>query len=436
MIIQRLIILLCLNVIFYARTIKYRYVSDDIGNYKNPPKTKNQWHKGWLWFIGLYKIHPRYDHILTLAIHAINTCLIYIAFGANDISFLAALLFMFNPATNEGSVWIAGRGYTLTLMSFLFVLTIPWLAPIFLFGTIWFGIGLFNPLILLATKFWYLLAIMPLLWWQQFRRQKEIYMQKRTIEAVDEDKVIHFRKFVLAIKSYGFYFALALIPFKISFYHSYLQSCSGNEMMQKRAYDMRDKFFWIGIGGLIITTLSFRSPYFLGFFWFFISIAPFCNLMRINQEITERFLYFSCVGLMYNLAQLSIDYPIVIAIFLTMYIVKMWFSMRMFRDDYYILEHSIVEDSQSWYAWHMRALKRWDTQSYKEALIMWVMARLVSPKEFKLNMNIAMMLFLLHKKEEAEAFLKIAEQNIIPGQEERAIQTIADTRNGTYGVIS
>lgn len=436
-IIQRLIILLCLNVIFYTRTLKYRYVSDDIGNFKHPPKTKNQWHKAWLWLIGWYKAHPRYDHLLTLVIHAINTCLIYLAFGHNDVSFVAASLFMVNPATKEGSVWISGRGYTLSLMGLLLVFVIPWLAPAWLFAAIWFGVGTFNPIILLVTKFWWATVLFaPLVWWSQWKRQKAIYTQKRNIEAVDEDKKINLSKLILAIKTYGFYLALSIVPFRITFYHSFLQSCAGNEIMRGRAYTMKDKFFFFGILGLALTAASIGTPYFFGLFWFFIAVAPFCNFVRINQEVTERFVYIPMAGIMYVLSQLIAPYPVLIAVFATMYAVKMWFTMPMFRDDYYILEHSVVEDSKAWYAWHMRALKRWDTQSYKEALIMWVMARLVSPKEFKLNMNIAMMLFMLHKPGEAEAFLKIAEQNIIPGQEERAKKTIEDTRNGTYGVIA
>lgn len=436
-IIQRLAIIFALNLLFYARTIKYRYVSDDIGSYKHPPKSRNQWHKGFLWFIGSYKMIPKYDHVLTILIHATNCCLIYLAFGANDISYLTAVLFAFNPANNNGSVWISGRGYILTLMSFLLVFVVPWLSPFFLFSTIWFGVGILNPLILLATEYWYLLVFAPFLWLIQYKRLSGIYKEKRDIEAADEDKVLHFRKLIMAIKTYGFYLTLAIIPFRICFYHSFLQSCAGNEIMQKRAYTLKDKFFWFGLVGICLTATSLTLGYpqlFLGFLWFSVSIAPFCNLLRINQECTERFLYFSMVGIMYVLANLIIGYPIAITIFITMYAVKMWFSMTMFRDDYYILEHSIIEDSQSWYAWHVRGRKRWDSKAYQEALIMWVMARMISPKEFKINLNIATVLFLLKKTQEAEGFLKIAEENIIKGQEVQAREAIAETRLGTYGI--
>jgi hypothetical protein len=63
---------------------------------------------------------------------------------------------------------------------------------------------------------------------------------------------------------------------------------------------------------------------------------------------------------------------------------------------------------------------------------MWVMAKLLDPKEFKILMNIAIVLKLLKKHEEAEHYLKLAEQNIIPGQEKQANELISQFKKG-YG---
>jgi len=40
--------------------------------------------------------------------------------------------------------------------------------------------------------------------------------------------------------------------------------------------------------------------------WYFVTIAPFSNLKRVQQEITERYAYIPCVGVMLALATLIV----------------------------------------------------------------------------------------------------------------------------------
>jgi len=109
--------------------------------------------------------------------------------------------------------------------------------------------------------------------------------------------------------------------------------------------------------------------------------------------------------------------------------------MRMYTDDYWLLETAVIEDHQAWFAWHMRGRKRWDVGSCKEALIMWVMAKLISPKEFKVLYNIAVVLRLLKKDQEAEAYIQLAEANVIKGQEEQMKVIIDNFRKGKMGLL-
>jgi hypothetical protein len=110
--------------------------------------------------------------------------------------------------------------------------------------------------------------------------------------------------------------------------------------------------------------------------------------------------------------------------------------MHMYQDDYYVLEHAVLEDSKAWFAWHMRGMKRWDSQSYREALVMWVMARLISPKEFKILWNIAVVLRLLRKEQEAAEYFKLAVENIVKGQEEELKPLIEDYKKGKLRLVT
>jgi hypothetical protein len=429
---SRITIILALNVLLYAKTLLLGYVSDDIPTFKNPPKMTYRWSKIYYWLIAQYKSCPKWDHLLTLVFHALISVFIYLAFGRNQVSFIAALLFTCNPANNQVSVWISGRGYAIPSLMLLMALTIPFLGPVALWCGAFFNVGFLAPLALIGSSKFYLLVFMPFIWWCWWKRFRFNVVLKASNEEVVEDQKIHFKKIILAIKTVGFYLTLGLIPFKISFYHSFLQSCAGNEIMKKRAYSLC-KFFWIGLSAIIffvVYSLHRWDTISYGLFWFFIAIAPFSNFRRVQQEIAERYLYLPNIGLMLVLGSLVAHNPVLIAIFLTMYITKLSIVFRMYTDDYWLVESAVYEDPAAWYAWHMRGFKRWDVKSYHEALTMWVMAKLLDPKEFKVLFNIAIVLRLLKQDAESDAYLKAAEENIIEGQEKEARYLIDEFRKG------
>uniref|UniRef100_A0A6M3KEX9 Tetratricopeptide repeat protein n=1 Tax=viral metagenome TaxID=1070528 RepID=A0A6M3KEX9_9ZZZZ len=139
---------------------------------------------------------------------------------------------------------------------------------------------------------------------------------------------------------------------------------------------------------------------------------------------------------MLALATLIANYPIIVAVILTIYITKFIVVMRMYQDDYWVMEAAVIEDPKAWFAWHMRGMKRWEAQSYREALINWVMAKLISPKEFKLLFNISVVLRLLKKEQEAKEYFALALQNMIPGQEEELKPIIDDYNKGKLRLLT
>ncbi len=432
-----IIIIIAVNIILFARCLKFSYVSDDVPTFHNPPKFKNKWHKYFLWLIGSYKKKPQYEHLASLIFHALVGVFIYTAFGSSNVSFWAALLFCCNPANNQGSIWISGRGYVIPPLLLLIALSIPFFAPITLWAMGYFNLGFVAPLALVGSKVAYLLALMPFIWWFWLKKFKKDVQYKANFEQVDEDRKIHFGKIILAIKTIGFYFALGIIPFRITFYHSFLQSLAGSG--KGKGYSMKDKFFWIGLGIIIfwiVYSLHKWDMLSYGLWWFFIMIAPFSNLKRLHQEISERYLYTPLIGLMLALSTLIANYPIIVAVMLTIYITKFIVVMRMYQDDYWVMEAAVIEDPKAWFAWHMRGMKRWEAQSYREALINWVMAKLISPKEFKLLFNISVVLRLLKKEQEAKEYFALALQNMIPGQEEELKPIIDDYNKGKLRLLT
>lgn len=433
---EKICIILLVNILFYLKTLGYKYCSDDIPS-ANRKETHPKW-KYWLFVLeGHLKSNPQTDHAITMILHALVCAFIYVGFGANQASFLAAILFSFNPINNQGSVWISGRGYVLSALGMTAAMAMPLLAPAWLMLACYSNAGFLAPLVFLGSEYAWFMLIVPFIWFFYWRRFRANVEEKIRQEMYTEDKKIHIRKLVLFIKTASFYFIHSIIPLKTTFYHSYMQSMAGAG--KEKAYSLKDRFFWLGVvifGGIF--WYWFTQPWDMvsfGLLWWVVTLAPFCNLFRCHQEISERYCYLPNVGLMVALATILLASPLWSIIFVTMYATKMWFWQDSFQDDYFLVEASCVASPDSWFAWHVRAMKRWDQQSYQEAVILWTMARLISPKEFKILFNIATALKLGRHDKEALSFMEQAERNIPGGQEEMAKKLIEDWRKGTLTVL-
>jgi hypothetical protein len=434
-VVEKISTILLVNLLFYLKTFNYLYSSDDIPASQRP-KDPNKWKHWFLVLEGNARSNPLYDHIITTTIHALVCVGIYVGFGANNISFLAALLFSVNPINNQGAVWIAGRGYALASLGLVWALAIPVVGPLFLVIATYYNAGFIAPLALLGSPHPFLLLFMPLIWWFHWKNFSKNVLARVDNEMFEEDKKIRPRKIILALKTFGFYLSHSLVPIRNTFYHALLESISGSKMAN--AYT-RDRYFWFGLASaLAILTYMITAPWSMasfGLLLWCVGIAPFVNFLRMNQELAERYCYLPNMGLMLVLATVIAPYPTVYSAFLAMYATKMWFHMDAYRDDYYLVEKSCLDSPKSWFGWHVRAMKRFQTESYKEAMILWVMCKALSPREFKIIFNLASCLVLIGSKKEAKEYLDYAETLIPKGQEEQAMKSINDFKKGTFTVL-
>lgn len=448
--------IIVVNLALYLKTLSFKFVSDDFSAWRNPPVPKNAWHKLWLQATGQMKIYSKaikfvfsnkklymaivrteeMEHLYTLFIHIAICVSIYFAFGTSQVSFIAAMLYSVNPMNNQGTIWPSGRGYALPILFLLLAMIIPILSPLFLFSGAWYTAGFLSSLSLIGSTKWYLLASMPLVWYLHSRKFTKAVGNKRNMECYDEDRIIHPKKLILGVKTFGFYLLMCIIPFRITFYHNFLQSSAGS--MKHKNYTLC-RYFWIGMTAIVAWVVCAMLLPWNALLWaclaFFITIVPFCNIVRANQEIAERFAALPNVFLMFALAQVIAPYSALFIAFAIFYATRTFYTLRLYSDEYFITECAVIEDPHAWWAWHCRAMKRWDTQSYREALILWVMAKLISPKEFKVLINISSCLKLLNNHKEAEDYLLLAQENIIPGQEKEAMQFIEDSRRGKLPIL-
>jgi hypothetical protein len=152
----------------------------------------------------------------------------------------------------------------------------------------------------------------------------------------------------------------------------------------------------------------------------------------MSQEISERYAVQASVGVMYVLSAFMGEYtPILMAIYVT----KMWFYMDAYQDDYYLAETACLNSRDSWFSWHVRAMQRWGTGSFKEALTLWVMAQMISPLEFKVLWNIAVVLKIVKNEKESKEFFAKALANIPKGQEKQVEDIKKDLKEGKLPIL-
>ena len=428
---EKICIILLANLIFYCKTIKYGYCSDDIPSSQRP-KDKNKWLHAFWTLEGNQKSTPEIDHAITMLLHTLVCIGIYLGFGHNGVSFLASLLFAFNPINNQGAVWISGRGYVLSALGMVWALALPMeMGGLMLLGATYSNAGFLMPVVLIGSSHPFLLIFMPLVWLYHWKFFKKNVGDKMKMEVFTEDKHIHPKKFILALKTFGFYLSHSLIPIKTTFYHSLLESIAGSRVA--KAYTLC-KFFWFGLFSICamifyVCTHKWDMVCF-GMLWWCVGIAPFCNFYRMQQEIGERYAYLANVGLMVVLASFIYHYGYLVGFFMAMYATKMWFYVEAYKDDFWLIEYARLNSPDSWFAWHISAMKRLEKKSHNEALIFWVIAKSISPKEFKILYNIAVMLVMLNNRPEALRFLAEAEANIPRGQEESGGKLVSQFREG------
>ena len=428
-------IIIFTTILLYARTLKYGYVSDDLlsegrRNEKKVGKDERIWQSS-------TSGNPKLDHGISIAVHAICGVFIYTGLGSDNISFFAALLFIANPINNQGAVWISGRHYAWCALFLMMSKTSGWFGlPAMIAATV-HPTALFAPIGFVGSGQWYLVLFLPIVWALHWKHLKQEVKTRRGNEVVDFDRKLSWAKIIVAIKIYGWYFCIAIVPWAVTWYHSFMQSGAGagNEIMAKRARK-KDVFFYVGlalIGYLIYSAIWNWTPVSWGIFWYSCSIAPYLNLFRMQQEIAERYVYTANIGIMYALANI---FPLpILAMFFGYYVGRLQTYLPAYTDDYWLIERSVNEDSAAWYCWFVRAHKRWQQQAIREALNCWVMAKMLSPKEYKILYNIAVVLRHLKQNDESVKYMKEANENVIKGQEKLSEHLLKEYKQGRYQLL-
>ena len=420
--------------IAYFRALSCGYVIDDIEPSHNKNEPKNRLQRFWWRIIGVKHSNPQLEHLITIVIHLCVCELIYFAFGRNNVSFIAALLFVVNPAGSQCSVWLSGKCYAIATGIVLLMFLSKWLTPLLYFAVFTFSVNsVLSPLIFLRSPFWFWGVLVLYGAWKILRHPT---VNKRAGIATGVHKQIKGKKIIIFLKSLGYYACLALIPTRLGIYHTYLYtyglSKSDNEYWEKL-----DRFFWIGAIILYILITNWIWNYNLaifGLFWFVLFISQWCNIVTIQQAIAERYVYLPLVGMMLFLANMIMaipDFTIRIIVFTAIfiyYITRLQLQIPAYDNIDNCIDYGRLNFPDCYVYWTWKGQLEKGKGGLFTALEAWFRGYRMRPSDFRLNNNIAVLLTDMGFLNDAEAFLNNAEESIIPEQKKIADEFIAYER--------
>jgi len=426
---QKLAIIAVVNLIVYYRTLFFGYVGDDVERSERPQEFKNRYHRWWIQFIGLKHINSMVAHAISIGTHTICCIMIYLALGRNNVSFLTALLFSINPVNMQGSIWISGRNYVTSSILALGMFLFPYCSWIFYIGTSHFAVNAwFAPLAFLGTPYWYMVGIIPVVWLVTSNNKdtlkRKLWETGGLKTTNSEMRAVKLRKIIPFVKTYLYYFVLAVVPFRLGIEHNFIRGFGTNETDNKKGYRL-DKFFWAGTvlfitvcGASLYCIFNGWHPALWGLFWFTVNIAMWCNFVTYQQQIAERYIFLANIGMMYALANLIIAYPILITAFIVGYLVRLLYVQDMYLNDYWAVEYTIMESKELHYMWLMRAVKKFMVRDYVGSLFDLREAYKHKPYDLKVLYNLAVVFFMLGDLVNAKEFVGKARANIYDELEE------------------
>lgn len=368
-------VIVALNVLVYWRTFFYGLIIDDIrwhqfirtGGFdctflQNPIKFIRQRLYGGGTFGLIIKkkvidgkevdfLDFKIDHIFQTSLHTVICTLIYFAFGANLISFCAAILYAINPANTQTSIWLNGRRYAVNIILVLLMLVSKPVGFLLYFLTPMFQVtAIFAPILYASISPWFLVFI-PIVALVGLKEINEKIQLRYSAVATKDHKRFTPQRLIVIVKSFGFNFFHAIFPGLAKMHYPSLYWWGRTKDGNKDAYAFNIEFFK---GVLALVLIGAGCAYFKGnllVFWvfMFVSALQWCCIIPAVQYNADRYMGLPNVFLMFFISHLSFkfagQYGFVLPLCLGLYyLVNLFQSMRQYRSmadffDYHIFHN-------------------------------------------------------------------------------------------------
>jgi tetratricopeptide (TPR) repeat protein len=381
------------------------------------------------------------NHIIPATLHLINSILIYLVFGHNPVSLLAAMLFLIHPLHTEVSIWLSAKHYSITTTIVLLAWGLPLLAPfLFLLSPFWFfcANGLFSPLVFLLRPDWFSLIALMSIW--------TIYSKSRNMFGKDKDgKYINGKlqayakntvalslnpgKIIIGLKFYGYFLANSIFALHYSFYQSYMDDFIDTQEGIERGYRL-DKYFFIGVLGIFILITNLIWNYNLavfGLFWATVNVFMWCNVINTGQQyIANRYYYLANVGICLMLAYSLIGYPWIAGLLLGWYLRQLIPAIKQFKNVYWHFFYQIADEPDFYYSWINMGNMNFNRGHFSTAIGDYEQALILRPNNFKALFNLSGCWIARGRIDRAIICLEKSRKADVYAQEETAAKVIKD----------
>lgn len=277
------------------------------------------------------KPHP-WRHFFLILTHCLNIWVIDLLWG-----WQVAALFAFSPISVNGTAWITGGYYAvtmfLTLTAWYFVTQFTGLFGL-ITGSMFFAAALGSTITCIGIPLLFIFAGplngLILFWPLGMYIFGKRFRTGLTIRNTGNKDKITFRKLAVMTKVMAYYLRINLYPNKLAFFREYGRKYNKNPAVTKDLESFGLKF-WLAV--LVIASFAFVGWQFspLGVLWFLVTLAPFTQFKILGQFVAERYLYLPQLGIYLILGSMLSPHPVLLAIVLTLYAYRSHLYIPAFR---------------------------------------------------------------------------------------------------------
>lgn len=423
----------------YLGAINNGFVSDDIEAIQNYDGKFMGWRYGQLTkfiFYRLFQKSHRRNHIFPIIIHNANAILLYLFLAKlmpNQIAIMSATLFAIHPINTQAVAWVSARGYPLGLFwmllglnlinSFaslpelfvanplLFSIVIAGFSLLYFLGThAQFAIMMTFPILAFTGNYFLAMIGFGIAVVMGLDIVKEVVgIRTKVFKAqnMGANVKLHYRRFIVAVKSLYYYTRLCICPKRMGLYHVY--GYHFDEEMLKE-----DSVFWRGFAillGMIALAVYGNSIVRFGLLWYISYIFIFLNWITIHQFVSERYCYIANVGMCILLSYAISLLPhslIIFAAICGLYLMRTWVHLPTYGDEVQFYQSNVWNFPDSEVAFANLGVTYMKRGLIGSALDMWLIALKINSTYDVAHYNISSTLKTKGQLADAAKHLKLA----------------------------
>lgn len=453
--------IIAFNLIVYFRTLRNTIILDDLPwlahRQKNDLRTnlKNSGCPTWkavyydlldrLYGAGTFGLNIEIEHLFRIFLNCLTSVLIYIAFGNNNISFWAAMLWIANPLNNQLTMWLNGRRFIINVILVLLIIIYP-LAGLILYPlTLALQVSaVFVPVLFIDKYPWLLLGIPIVLAFGFKKLMTRLITRFERVHDSDR-KIFTWKRIYIIVKDYGHFFFKMIIPRTCVFIYPMRYYWGITEKGNKEAYSFNYDFY----KGIIALCLSILGIYLLPNIYkpmavfAVLATLQWCAIIPAIQDLADRYASLPNVFMMFFLSYLINTHtgqyalPILTG-FIVYYTALLYDAMKPYRGMEAYWEHARYHFPE------LPAPLKYEIGHYLRTDVnkAWMLAKdglRYNPTEYTLLQQAAVCHKIIGNLEVAKEFAEMAAKNYYIGQkhiEEPKIQAFINNLGKTEIQVS